>query len=160
MRECSPSTKPLADYFEECVKLLDAPKEISNWIMTEVLRVMNEQGIDISSFPVGPERLTEMIGLVLQGVMSVHIAKEVFSEMVSTGKSAAGIVQEKNITQLSDEDQIRELARSIIEANPEEAAKYRAGKTGLLGFFVGAAHERNEGKSKPQARRQNSKGGA
>jgi len=143
-------SKALARYFEECVKLLDAPKEISNWIMTEVLHVINEQGIDISSFPISPERLTEMIGLVRQGVISVHIAKEVFSEMTSTGKSASEIVHEKNITQISDEEQIRGLAKTIVEANPDEAAKYRAGKTGLLGFFVGKLMSATEGKANPK----------
>ena len=143
-------TRELAEYFEECAKILDAPKEISNWIMTEVLRVLSEQGISIADFGVSPAGLAELIGLVRQGLISGSMAKEVFSEMVSSGRSAAGIVKEKGISQLSDEQELRDIARGIIEGNPNEAEKYRAGRTGLLGFFVGKLMAETEGKANPR----------
>lgn len=143
-------TKALADYFEESVKNLDAPKDISNWIMTEVLRALGEQGIPITDFIVRPPMLAELVGLVRQGVISGSMAKEVFSETASSGRSPARIVGERGISQLSDERELREIARRIIADNPKEAEKYRAGKTGLLGFFVGQLMSATEGKANPK----------
>ena len=94
--------------------------------------------------------IAELIGLVRQGLISGSMAKEVFSEMVSSGRSAAGIVKEKGISQLSDEQELRDIARGIIEGNPNEAEKYRAGRTGLLGFFVGKLMAETEGKANPR----------
>lgn len=143
-------TRDLAGYFEGCVKMLDAPKEISNWIMTEVLRALNEKGIPITSLPVSPDMLAELIDLIRKGSISGHMAKEVFSEMASSGKRAGEIVQDKGLSQLSDEEELRRLGQGIIEANPEEAEKYREGKTGLLGFFVGRLMSETKGKANPK----------
>ncbi len=143
-------TRELAEYFEECVRSLDAPKEISNWIMTEVLRVLSEQRIPITDFSVSPAGLAGLIGLIRQGLISGMKAKEVFSEMVSSGRSAAEIVKERGISQLSDVEELTGIARGIIERNPNEAEKYRAGKTGLLGFFVGQLMGATQGKANPK----------
>jgi aspartyl-tRNA(Asn)/glutamyl-tRNA(Gln) amidotransferase subunit B len=144
------STKPLAQYYEQCAALLDAPKDIANWIMTEVLRVLNEGSIPITAFPVSPRMLTGLVSLVRQGVLSGTMAKDVFNEMVSSGETAEVIVARKGTVQLSDEDVLRDLASSIIQAHPDEAGKYRAGKTGLLGFFVGKVMAGTQGKANPK----------
>ncbi len=143
-------TRPLAEYFEQCASILDEPKEISNWIMTEVMRVMNEKGISIGDFPVSVAMLAEMIDLVHRGTLSGTMAKDVFSEMVSTGRNACEIVKERGSVQISDEATIREIAVKIVEANPGEAEKYRSGKTGLLGFFVGRLMSATDGKANPK----------
>lgn len=143
-------TAAMARYFEDCVQSLDAPKDISNWIMTEVLRVMNEQGITMSSFTVTPAMLSELISLVRQGSISGHMAKEVFAEMASSGRQAPEIVRERGMTQLSDEDELKGIATGIVECNASEAQKYRSGKAGLLGFFVGKLMAATEGKANPK----------
>ncbi|MBN2298029.1 MAG: Asp-tRNA(Asn)/Glu-tRNA(Gln) amidotransferase subunit GatB [Deltaproteobacteria bacterium] len=143
-------SKPLADYFEKCTHLLDSPKEISNWIMTSVLRVLNEKGIDISALTVTPEMLTDMLSLIKKGTISISMAKDVFSEMAGTGRSSAEIVKSRGLEQVSDEVDLRDKVRDIIENNPAETEKYRAGKTQLLGFFVGQLMKATRGKANPK----------
>ncbi|MFY9166784.1 MAG: Asp-tRNA(Asn)/Glu-tRNA(Gln) amidotransferase subunit GatB [Desulfomonilia bacterium] len=143
-------TKAVADYYEECVRLLDRPKEISNWIMTEVMRALNEQGIPITELNVSPEMLTGLIALIDKGSISGSMAKEVFAEMVATGESAGGIIEKRGIGQINDEEELRSLAREIIDAHPDEARKYRSGKTGLLGFFVGMLMKATRGEANPK----------
>ncbi len=142
-------TKALADYFEQCSELLDSPKEISNWIMTEVLRVLNEQDIALPQLKVTPGMLTAMLTLISTGTISISMAKEVFAEMASSGRTAEDIVQSKGLRQISDEDELLGLVQGILENNPAEVKKYRQGKTQLLGFFVGQLMKATKGKANP-----------
>jgi len=143
-------SKPLAEYFERCTRLLDSPKEISNWIMTEVLRVLNEKGIDISSIKVTPEMLTDMLSLIKKGTISISMAKDVFSEMAETGRDSTEIVKSRGLEQVSDEDDLMEMVVDIVKNNPSEVEKYRQGKTQLLGFFVGQLMKATRGKANPK----------
>ncbi|HHO77086.1 MAG TPA: Asp-tRNA(Asn)/Glu-tRNA(Gln) amidotransferase subunit GatB, partial [Deltaproteobacteria bacterium] len=142
-------SRGLADYFEECNKYIDSPKEVSNWIMTEVLRVVNESGIDITGFKVSPEQLSGLLALVKKGTVSLSMAKEVFSDMVSTGMNASQIVRSKGLQQLSDEEELRDIIKDIIGNNPDEAEKYKTGKTALMGFFIGRLMKATRGKANP-----------
>jgi aspartyl-tRNA(Asn)/glutamyl-tRNA(Gln) amidotransferase subunit B len=143
-------TRELSRYYEECAGFLVAPKDIANWIMTEVLRVLNEEGIPIAAFTVTPEMLAGLIALIQKDVISGHMAKDVFARMVSTGKTADDIVAENGEAQVSDEGLLHELAASIVAAHPDQASKYRSGKTGLLGFFVGKLMADTGGKANPK----------
>ena len=143
-------SKPLADYFEKCTQLLDSPKEISNWIMTEVLRVLNEKGIDISELKVTPEMLTDMLSLIKEGTISITMAKDVFSEMALTGGTAAEIVEAKGLRQVSNQDDLKAMVQDILKNNPAEVTKYREGKTQLLGFFVGQLMKATRGTANPK----------
>ena len=143
-------SKPLAEYFERCTHLLDSPKEISNWIMTSVLRVLNEKGIDISSLKVTPEMLTDMLTLIKKGTISISMAKDVFSEMAETGKFSAEIVESKGLEQVSNEDDLKKMVQDILKNNPSEVKKYREGKTQLLGFFVGQLMKATRGTANPK----------
>jgi aspartyl-tRNA(Asn)/glutamyl-tRNA(Gln) amidotransferase subunit B len=143
-------TRAMADYYEECVRLLDAPKEISNWIMTEVMRVLNEKGVAVADLNVSPAMLAGLIALKGRGSISGSMAKDVFAEMVSTGSSAEQIVEQRGVGQISDEDRLEAMAREIIEAHPEEADRYRSGKAGLLGFFVGLLMKATQGEANPK----------
>ena len=141
----------LARYFEEGAGLLpEAPKDIANWVMTGVLRVLNEGGGSIASFPVSPDMLAGLVSLVRGGKISGHMAKDVFTEMVSSGRTAGAIVEEKGMSQLSDEERLREIAAGVVRAHPGEAGRYRSGKEGLLGFFVGKLMEETGGKANPK----------
>ncbi|MCI0454423.1 MAG: Asp-tRNA(Asn)/Glu-tRNA(Gln) amidotransferase subunit GatB [Candidatus Dadabacteria bacterium] len=143
------ASKEVAEYFEECLKHYDQPKKVSNWIMTEVLRELKEEE-GIKTFTVTPERLTELIKLIDDGTISGKIAKDVFSEMVSSKKRAGEIVAEKGIKQISDQGEIEAIISQVIEKNQDEASRYRAGQEKLIGFFVGEVMKATQGKANPK----------
>ena len=140
----------LADYYEQCVSLLDAPKDISNWVMSELTRVMHETGVDVRGLKITPAMLTDLISLVKAGTVSGLAAKEVITEMAATGRNASSIVEELGMAQVSDETELKALILGIIEANPGQVTKYRQGKTQLLGFFVGEAMKASKGRANPK----------
>ena len=108
------SNKYLADYYEFASKVYNAPKKISNWIMTEVLRELNEREIEVDDFKIKPNQLATLIKLIDDNVISGKIAKTVFPIMVETGKDPEDIIKEKELVQITDESQIREIANKII----------------------------------------------
>lgn len=140
----------LADYYEQCVSLLDAPKDISNWVMSELTRVMHETGVDVRGLKITPAMLTDLISLVKAGTVSGLAAKDVITEMAATGRNASSIVEELGMAQVSDETELKALILGIIEANPGQVTKYRQGKTQLLGFFVGEAMKASKGRANPK----------
>ena len=142
--------KAVADYFEECVAVCDAPKQASNWIMVEVLRELKESGREILQFPVTARHLGEMILMIEKGTISGKIAKTVFAEMAATGDPPEKIVQEKNLVQVTDQGAIEAVIEEVLSENPEQVERYRGGKTKLLGFFVGQVMKKTKGKANPQ----------
>ena len=142
------SSKPLAEYFEECAKHANDKKAASNWILNELLReVENEDGI--AEFPVRPESLAELLNLIGEGKINRKTAKEIFSEMIRGGKRAGEIVAEKGLTQITDEGEISSIIEKIIKENSKEVERYKAGDTKLLGFFVGQVMKATKGKADP-----------
>jgi len=139
----------IARYFEETVGAGADPKKASNWIMGEVLRVLNETQSSLGEFKVEPAMLAELIKLVDSGSISGSIAKTVFDEMTLTGKNPGAIVEAKGLTQISDKSELEKIVREVIEASPDEVAKYRAGKTQVIGYFVGQVMKATGGKANP-----------
>jgi len=129
--------KSIAEWFEEAVKLGGKPKEVSNWIMVELLRLLNEENKDITQCPVKPSQLVELIGLIEKGTINRNTAKEVFEEMYKTGKTAENIVKEKGLTQISDDAILIEALKEVISKNPKEVERFKSGEEKLIGFFVG-----------------------
>jgi len=150
--DCSVLTDDLylADYFEACVKKAKNKKSASNWIMGEVLRVVNDEKITIDQFPIQPQQLAEMLNLIHDGTITGKVAKTVFQEMIQTGKDAKAIVSEKGLTQISDITQIETVVNKVLDDNPNEVATYLNGKQGVVGFFVGEVMKRTKGKANPQ----------
>ena len=144
------SSKRLADFYEECVGLFNEPKTVSNWIMSELLRLLKEHNISMEESPVGAERFTALLKLLKGGRISGKIAKEVLEEMFATGKDAEAIIEEKGLSQISDESELLQVVDRIIADTPENVERYRAGKTKLLGFFVGEVMKATRGKANPQ----------
>lgn len=142
--------KALAEWFEEAVKLGGKPKEIANWIMVELLRMLNEDGKDISETSFKPIQLVELINLVERGTINRNTAKDVFEEMYKTGKSAESIVKEKGLIQISDENVIIEAIREVISKNPKEVERFKSGEEKLIGFFVGQVMKLTKGKANPR----------
>jgi aspartyl-tRNA(Asn)/glutamyl-tRNA(Gln) amidotransferase subunit B len=148
------ATRPLADWFEAAVAAFDDPKDVSNWVMGEVLRIANERGEAVTLTPdprpLPPSELAELLALKAAGTISGSAAKEVLAAMVETGRSAAAIVRERGLEQVSDESALAAEVDAVIAAHPNEVAAYRAGKQGLIGFFVGQVMKRTGGQANPQ----------
>lgn len=142
--------KSLAEWFEEAVKLGGKPKEISNWIMVELLRLLNEDGKDITSCNLKPSQLVELTHLVEKNIINRNIAKEVFEEMYKTGKSAETIVKQKGLTQISDDSIIIEVIKEVMDKNPKEVERFKKGEEKLIGFFVGQVMKLTKGKANPK----------
>ena len=140
----------IARYFEEVIRAGANPKEAANWVNGEVLRILKETHTDIRDFRATPPMLASLLGMVGGGVVSGLMAKTVFDEVAATGKDPNAIVEEKGLGQISDAGALREAARKVMDANPAEVARYRAGKTRLLGFFVGEVMKATRGKANPR----------
>ncbi|MBI4252325.1 MAG: Asp-tRNA(Asn)/Glu-tRNA(Gln) amidotransferase subunit GatB, partial [Candidatus Tectomicrobia bacterium] len=145
--------RALADYYESVVNITgrDRAKPASNWVMGEVLRVLNERRLGIEECPVTPERLARLIGLIEDGTISGSIAKTVFEKMAQSGKDPAAIVDEEGLRQISDTGALDEAIEKVLAAHPKEAEAYRGGRKQLLGFFTGQVMKATRGKANPQA---------
>ncbi len=142
-------TRAAAAYYEEAAKLSGQPKIVSNWMMGELMRLLNADGKDIEDCLVKPSRLSGMIKLISDGVLSNKLAKTVFEEMYRSGRDAETVVKEQGLTQVSDTGAIEKIIEEAIKANPSQAADYRAGKEKLFGFFVGQVMKASKGKANP-----------
>jgi aspartyl-tRNA(Asn)/glutamyl-tRNA(Gln) amidotransferase subunit B len=143
------ASRPLADYFETCVRLFPQPKTVSNWVMGELLRELNNSATDVSASPVSPERLASLLRLVDQGTISLKAAREIFPDVYASGKTPEQIVQERGLTQLSDEGAIEKIVDEVMANNPAQLAQYRSGKQQVFGFFVGQVMKASGGKANP-----------
>jgi aspartyl-tRNA(Asn)/glutamyl-tRNA(Gln) amidotransferase subunit B len=144
------SDKALADYFEAAVKAFPRPKQVSNWIMVELLRELKKTEAGIAACRVTPAALGKMLTLVDKGTISGKLAKTVFEDMVASGRDPEDIVKEKGLTQISDTSALEAAAQEIIDAHPQEVANYKAGKTKVMGFFVGQLMKKTRGQANPQ----------
>ena len=142
------SSKYLSDFFEEAVKVCNNPKAVSNWIMTDIIRVQNEE--DVEEMPFTAEELGKLITLIDKGTISSSIAKKVFEELLEEPRDPEQIIKEKGWIQISDEGAIKEVVLKILEANPQSIIDYKAGRDRALGFLVGQAMKETKGKANPQ----------
>jgi aspartyl-tRNA(Asn)/glutamyl-tRNA(Gln) amidotransferase subunit B len=143
------ASKAIADYFESCVKLFNQPKTVSNWVMGELTRELNNSGTDASASPVSPERLVGLLQLVEQGTVSLKVARAIFPEVYSSGKSSEQIVQEKGLIQVSDEEALDKIIDDVLTKNPTQVAQFKEGKQQVLGFLVGQVMKASGGKANP-----------
>ncbi len=143
------SSKSLAEYFESCVKLFNQPKTVSNWVMGELTRELNNSGTVVSASPVPPERLVELLKMVEQGAISLKVAREIFPQVYSSGKTPVQIVQEKGLTQVSDEGALEAIITEVLTKSPAQVAQFKEGKPQVLGFLVGQVMKASGGKANP-----------
>lgn len=139
----------LADYFEEVLSHVDNPKPVSNLILTEVLRVLNDQSITIRDFPVSSSRLAGLVALRENDKINSSAMTEIFDAMLSGDKSAEEYAEELNLLQVSDTGFIEPIVDKVIEEHPDEVERYKGGKKGLIGFFIGQVMQRSQGKANP-----------
>mgnify|MGYP001765002887 CR=1 FL=1 len=143
------ASKGLADYFEACVALFNQPKTVSNWVMGELTRELNTAGVEASASPVSPERLVSLLQLVDKGTVSLKVAREIFPEVYSSGKTPEQIVQEKGLTQVSDEGALERMIDEVLAKSPAQVAQFKEGKQQVVGFLVGQVMKASGGKANP-----------
>jgi len=142
--------KILADFFEECVKILNRPKAFCNWIVNDLLREVKDRKLDIYNLPVKAKQLAALVEIIEKGTISSTIAKEVFAEMIQTGKDSQTIVEEKKLAQISDEGLIEAVIVKVISSNPDAIEDYKKGKKNALTFLVGQVMKETKGKANPK----------
>lgn len=144
-------TKAMGDFFEETVSLYKGdPKAVSNWLLGDISYYLNTEGLEIDETAITPKHLAELLKLVDKGTISGKIAKEIFPEMFETGKLPSVIVEEKGMTQISNEDEISKIIDMVLEENAAAVKEYREGKDRAFGFLVGQAMRLTKGRANPQ----------
>ena len=150
------SSKAMADYFENCLKLMahNKTKLVSNWLLGDFSRLLNATNIEIENTKITPEHLAEMLGLVDKGTISGPVAKTVFEEMFYSGKRAGAIVAEKKLSQISDAAEIREVVKKVVTNNTKAVSDYKAGKQQALTFITGQVMRATRGRANPSLTRE------
>jgi len=143
------ATRELAEYFEACLAAGAQPKMAANWVMGEVTRGLNDNGLAITACPVSPQPLADLLALIDKGTISGKIAKTVFDEMWQNGGDPARIVEAKGLVQVSDTGEIEKIIDEIMAANTGQVDEYRSGKEKVFGFFVGQVMRASKGKANP-----------
>jgi aspartyl-tRNA(Asn)/glutamyl-tRNA(Gln) amidotransferase subunit B len=144
------SERSLADYYEKAANASGNPKAAANWIRSELLRELENLGLTASASPMPPEGLAELVKLIDEGRISGKQGKEVLVEMFKTGKTAATVVAEQGMVQVSDTAEIDRLIEDVLATNPQQLESYRSGKEALFGFFVGQVIKASKGKANPK----------
>lgn len=137
----------LADYFEKVVSLGVSPKEVSNWIIVEILRVLKEK--ESEEIPINSEYLAELIKIIDEGKISRTAGKRVFKELVITEKSPVQIIEEKGLSQISSAHELEKIIIETISKNPQAVADFKNGKTKAIGFLMGQIMKFTKGKANP-----------
>lgn len=144
------SSRAMAEYFDAVVATGADPKLAANWIMGDLAKNLNEDGIDIAKSPVSAERLGKMIGLIMKDTISGKIAKKVFKEMWTNEDDPEKIVKDKGLVQITDTGAIEAAVDAAIAANPKAVAEYKGGKKKAIGALVGQVMKATRGKANPQ----------
>jgi len=138
----------IARFFDEARALYADAVKLANFVQSEVLRDVRTTGLE-AQIPVSPAQVAEILRLVDEGTISGKQAKELYAAVAGTGRSPAEVARERGMAVMSDASAIESIARAVIEANPKQVASYRAGKTALLGFFVGQIMKQTKGSANP-----------
>ncbi len=140
--------KEVAEFFEKASQGRDA-KKVANWLMGDFFAMLKKKNLDINSSPVSPDNLGKLVDLITKDIISGKIAKDVFEIMSETSEDPEIIVEKNGWKQVTDTSAIETIVDSVIAANPDNVASYKAGKTNLLGWFVGQVIKQSQGKANP-----------
>lgn len=138
------------EYFEAVVAAGAPPADAASWVMGEVLAWVRERGVEVDSFPLPASQLAELARMVREGVLSRSLARQVFDRALREGRAPRAIVEAEQLAQVRDETALSRWVRDVLAAHPHEVARYRAGETKLLGWFVGQVMRRSQGKADPK----------
>ncbi len=147
--------KPLSEYFEAAVKAYNgSPKIISNWMMNEILRMLNELGLNADELQLTPADFADVIQMVDAGKINNATGKSLLVKVQESGKSPEAIVEEEGLGQVSDDSALQAAIDKVLDANPDEVDSFRGGKEGLFGWFMGQVMRETRGKADPQLTRE------
>ncbi len=144
------SSKMLADFFEECLKELNKPKTVCNWITTEVLRNLKNLGKNINQSEITPKAFTELLRMIEKKEISGTIAKSVLEEMFTSGMNAREVISKRGISFISSEKELENIVVDVIENNPQSVADYLGGKQKAFNFLVGQVMRQTRGQASPE----------
>ncbi|MEA4908358.1 MAG: Asp-tRNA(Asn)/Glu-tRNA(Gln) amidotransferase subunit GatB, partial [Anaerolineaceae bacterium] len=149
------SERNLSDYFEATVRAYAGdPKRVSNWLMNDVLRMLNDRGLTADQLKLTPPFLAEVLRLVDANTINTSTGKSLLGKVEDSGRSPAAIVEQEGLAKVSDDSAIRNVVQAVLDANPKEVESYRAGKVTLIGWFVGQVMKQMRGKADPGMARQ------
>ncbi len=147
--------RALSDYFEATVRAYPGdPKTVSNWMMNDVLRLLNDRGLTADQLTLSPEFLAETISLVDQKTINTSTGKSLLAKIQDTGRAPGEIVEAEGLAKVSDIEAIRSVVEAVIAEHPGEVRSYQEGKTSLIGWFIGQVMRKSRGKADPQTARQ------
>lgn len=144
------ASRPLAEFFEQCAQQYGNYKAISNWMMSDLLRLLKDADIEITDIKVTPTHLARILKMVDEGKVNVTVGKGIFEEIFATGEEPEAIVQKKGLGQINDEGELLSLVTVIINDNPQVVADYKNGKEKAFIFFVGQVMKATKGKANPK----------
>ena len=144
------SEKAIADWYERVVESGGQPKVVANWMMGDLMRLLNEENKSVDALLFGPAQMVGMLKLIDDGTISGKIAKTVFEEMYRTGKNAGDIVKEKGLVQISDTSEIEMAVNDVLAKSASEVERFKGGDEKLMGFFVGQVMKATKGKANPK----------
>jgi len=142
-------TPETLDFFDRCMQDYPDAKTISNWMMGEFSRLLNQNNLEIGDSRLTPDHLVQMLRLVDDGTISGKMAKTVFEEMFNSGQKPQEVIKEKGLVQISDADTLQPLIEDIVKANPKVVEDYKSGKGKAMGFFVGQIMKATKGQANP-----------
>ncbi len=152
--------RSLSDYFESTVKAYGGEatsslvgKRVSNWLMNDVSRMLNESGQTAAALKLTPAYLAEIIKLVDAGAVNTNTGKSLLEKVNTTGQAPQEIVTAQGLGKVSDDSAIRLVVQQVIAESPDEVASYKGGKVGLMGWFVGQVMKKMQGKADAQKTR-------
>ena len=143
------ASKDIAEFFEKTVEACNDAKSAANWLMGEISAALNEKSLGINEVAFAPEDLGELINLINKNTISGNIAKKVLKEMFETGKAPMSIVEEKNLAQMNDVSELKNMVLDVMKANPQSVEDLKGGKEKAIGFLVGQIMKQTKGKANP-----------
>ena len=143
------ASKYLSNLFEGATAVCNNPKSVSNWIMSDITRILNEKEIEADEIPFTAEQLGNLVILIDKGTISTSIGKKVLTEMFENPEEPAKIIEKNGWVQISDEGAIKEVVLKVLSENAQSVADYKAGKDKALGYLVGQAMKATKGKANP-----------
>ena len=143
-------TKTLSDYYEECIKHNTEYKLIANWLLVEVPAYLSKNNVAFENMKMQPNQLANMVKMIKEVTISSKQGKEVFEEMMNTGKNPEDIANEKGMKQMSDSNALVSMIEDVLSKNPSAIEDYRNGKTRAVGFIVGQVMKASRGQANPQ----------
>ena len=141
----------IAEYFEATVdNFSDDAQLVSNWILSEVIAVLNRENIEINAFQIKPDRLASLLSRIQDNTISSKIAKDLFNQMLTNDKTVDEMIREEGLEQITDEDSISQYVTEVLNEYSDQKDQYLAGKEQVLGFLVGQVMKRSKGKANPK----------